>query len=173
MTMKGLLHSGASHWLGASLCASAVVAGAPCAFSAQYLTLDEARHLCFPSATAFEPETIGEGGTRCWSAHGPAGLLGYAFFDAAIGKHLLIDYMLAVDPSGEILHLEILSYRESYGGQIRNASWRKQFHGLGPSRPPRFQRDIANIGGATLSCRHVTEGVNRLLRLFAERITQR
>lgn len=159
-------------WLAAGLCASVAVVTAPCGFAAQYLTIEEARQLSFPDATSFEPEAIG-GGTRCWAARGPSGLLGYAFFDAVIGKHLLIDYMLAVSPAGKILRLEILAYRESYGGQIRNASWRKQFHGLGASKPPRFQRDIANIGGATLSCRHVTEGVNRLLRLFAERIASR
>ncbi|MCC6352735.1 MAG: FMN-binding protein [Verrucomicrobiae bacterium] len=160
-------------WLAAGLCGSAITVTAPCAFAAQYLTVEEARRLCFPSATAFDPRPIGGGATRCWAARGPAGPLGYALFDAVIGKHLLIDYMLAVDPAGKILGLEILAYRESYGGQIRNASWRKQFHGLGPSKAPRFQRDIANIGGATLSCRHVTEGVNRLLRLFAERIAPR
>jgi hypothetical protein len=160
-------------WLVAGLCGSAILATAPCGFAAQYLTVDEARRLCFPSANSFEPEAICGGGTRCWAARGQSGLLGYAFSDAVIGKHLLVDYMLAVSPSGEILRLEILSYRESYGGEIRNASWRKQFHGLGPTTPPRFQREIANIGGATLSCRHVTEGVCRLLRLFAERITRR
>lgn len=160
-------------WTASGLCASAIVATVPCAFATQYVTVDEARGLLFPSATAFEPVAIGAGAIRCWAARGPSGLLGYVFFDAVIGKHLLIDYMLAVDPAGKILCLEILAYRESYGGQIRGATWRKQFRGLDPSRPPRFQRDIVNIGGATLSCRHVTEGVNRLLRLFSERIASR
>ncbi len=154
-------------------CASAIVAAAPCAFATQYLSAEEARRLLFPGASAFDTVPIGGGATRCWAARGPSGPLGYALIDAVIGKHLLIDYMLALDPRGKILGLEILAYRESYGGQIRGATWRKQFRGLDPSRPPRFQKDIVNIGGATLSCRHVTEGVNRLLRLFAERIATR
>ncbi|HPA17685.1 MAG TPA: FMN-binding protein [Verrucomicrobiae bacterium] len=160
-------------WLAAGLCGSAIVATAPCGFAAQYLDTNQALRLCFPSAASFEPRAISGGATRCWDARGPSGLLGHAFLDAVIGKHLLIDYMLAVDPAGKILHLEILAYRESYGGEIRGAAWRKQFQGHGPSKPPRFQKDVVNIGGATLSCRHITEGVSRLLRLFAERIVPR
>lgn len=159
-------------WLAAGLCASAIAAGAPCSFGAQYLTPEEARHLCFPSATAFEPQPVGSGPVRCWLARGPSGVLGYALLDAVIGKHLLIDYMVAVDRAGDIQRLEILTYRETHGGQVRNASWRAQFRGFGASRPPRFQRDIANIGGATLSCRHVTEGVGRLLQFFKTHIAR-
>jgi hypothetical protein len=170
--MKSLPISGAGSWLGAGLCAAAVVAGAPSGFAAQYLTVDEARRLCFLDAARFDPVSLtGAGATRCWAARGPGGLLGYAIWDAVIGKHLCIDYMLAIDTSGQVLRLEVLVYRESYGGEIRGAAWRRQFVGLGPSRPPRFQRDVTNIGGATLSCRHVTDGVNRILGLFAAQLT--
>jgi hypothetical protein len=31
----------------------------------------------------------------------------------------------------------------------------------------RLEEDIQNISGATLSCRHITEGVRRLLALYA------
>jgi hypothetical protein len=33
----------------------------------------------------------------------------------------------------------------------------------------RHGRDINNIAGATLSCRHVTEGVEKLLKIFREK----
>lgn len=159
-------------WIAAGLCGSALVATEPCAFSAQYLIVDEARRLCFSSAQDFEPLPLRAGTTRCWLARGPSGPIGYAFADAVIGKHMLIDYMLAVDPAGNIQRLEILSYRESYGGQVRNPSWRRQFQGFGASNPPRFQRDVMNIGGATLSCRHVTEGVARLLAIFKDQVAR-
>jgi len=58
-----------------------------------------------------------------------------------------------------------MAYRETYGYEIRNAAWRRQFvrkrHG-GSLKP---DQDIRNISGATLSCRHVAEGVRRLLAL--------
>jgi len=49
-------------------------------------------------------------------------------------------------------------YRESYGGEIRNADWRKQFLGKTHARTSPLNEGITkNISGATLSCRHVTE----------------
>ncbi|MEO8630498.1 MAG: FMN-binding protein, partial [Betaproteobacteria bacterium] len=33
--------------------------------------------------------------------------------------------------------------------------------------PPKFDDDIKNIGGATLSSRHLTDGVRRLLATYA------
>jgi Na+-transporting NADH:ubiquinone oxidoreductase subunit NqrC len=61
--------------------------------------------------------------------------------------------------------IEILEYRESYGHEIRNDAWRRQFAGKSAADPLRLEQDIRNISGATLSCRHVTDGVRRLLAL--------
>ena len=59
----------------------------------------------------------------------------------------------------------MLVYRESHGAEIRTPAWRRQFEGRkGPSQI-RFGDDIRNISGATLSCQHVTEGVQRLSAL--------
>jgi Na+-transporting NADH:ubiquinone oxidoreductase subunit NqrC len=63
--------------------------------------------------------------------------------------------------------VEILDYRESHGYEIRNPSWRKQFAGKGRTDPVRLETDIVNISGATLSCRHVTDGVRRILLLHS------
>ena len=59
-----------------------------------------------------------------------------AFFivDYVIGKHLVIDYAVALSPEGTVKQIEILNYRESYGGEIRNPDWRKQFVGKRPGR---------------------------------------
>jgi hypothetical protein len=62
--------------------------------------------------------------------------------------------------------IEILDYRESHGGEIRLAGWRRQFVGRTGADPVALNNDIRNISGATLSCRHVTEGVHRLLQLY-------
>jgi hypothetical protein len=92
---------------------------------------------------------------------------GIAVFDSVIGKHELIDYMIFMGNDGKIRWIEILSYRESYGGQIRNRGWRDQFKGSSAAQLPEPHRDISNISGATLSCRHVTEGVKRLLVILS------
>ncbi len=53
-----------------------------------------------------------------------------------------------------------------YGYQIRDPKWRAQFAGKTAQAPLRLDHDIRNISGATLSSRHVTEGVRRLLALY-------
>jgi Na+-transporting NADH:ubiquinone oxidoreductase subunit NqrC len=59
--------------------------------------------------------------------------------------------------------VEILEYRETYGGEVRNAAWRQQFVGKRFGSGVQLGKDIKNISGATLSSRHVTDGVRRLL----------
>jgi Na+-transporting NADH:ubiquinone oxidoreductase subunit NqrC len=83
--------------------------------------------------------------------------------DRVIGKHEFITYALALGPDGTVRGIEILEYRETYGGEIRNPNWRRQFVGKKPGSALRLDGDIRNISGATLSSRHVTDGVRRLL----------
>jgi Na+-translocating ferredoxin:NAD+ oxidoreductase RnfG subunit len=93
--------------------------------------------------------------------------LGTFFVDAVIGKQEYIGYALAVDGSGRVVRLDVLEYRETHGWEIRNERWRAQFVGKSAADPVEVSRDIANISGATLSCRHMTDGVRRLLALDA------
>jgi Na+-transporting NADH:ubiquinone oxidoreductase subunit NqrC len=63
--------------------------------------------------------------------------------------------------------MEVLAYRESHGAEIKQSAWRKQFVGKKGPGTMRFADDIRNISGATLSCQHVTEGMQRLSALAA------
>jgi Na+-transporting NADH:ubiquinone oxidoreductase subunit NqrC len=67
-----------------------------------------------------------------------------------------------------MIGLEILTYRESYGHEIQNARWRAQFTGKNADTHLKLDRNIKNISGATLSCAHVTDGVNRLLNTWQQ-----
>lgn len=100
---------------------------------------------------------------RIWEAKSAGKRLGWFLVDRVIGKHEYITYALALSPDGAVRGIEILDYRESYGGQVRNANWRRQFTGKRPGQSLRLERDIKNISGATLSSRHITDGVRRLL----------
>lgn len=82
--------------------------------------------------------------------------------DQIIGKHENIDVAFGIDNTGKIKGVEVLVYRESYGHEIINPKWMAQFHGRDNSKRLKLDRDIKNISGATLSCRHITDGVNRL-----------
>ena len=99
-------------------------------------------------------------------AAGSDTLMGFAVRDDVRGKDQLITYLLVVSPDLQVRGLEILAYRESFGGEVRNETWRDQFKGKSGADPLRPGRDISNITGATISARAVTLGVKRLLLLL-------
>ena len=105
---------------------------------------------------------------RAWKADD-----GYFFVDAVIGKHDLINYAVALTTDGKVRQVEILEYREAYGGEVRNERWRAQFVGRHHGEPVQIGQDIQNISGATLSCQHVTDGIRRLLATYAIAIAGR
>ena len=86
--------------------------------------------------------------------------------DQVLGKHEDITYAVALTGAGAVRAVEIMEYRETYGGEIRDEKWRRQFVGKTAAAPLKLDADIKNITGATLSCRHVTDGVKRLLETY-------
>jgi len=98
---------------------------------------------------------------------------GWFIVDQTLGKHELITYALGIDAQRRARGIEILEYRESHGGEVRDAQWRAQFTGKTAADPLQLDRDIRNISGATLSCRHIADGVKRLLKLYEDELRQR
>jgi Na+-translocating ferredoxin:NAD+ oxidoreductase RnfG subunit len=92
---------------------------------------------------------------------------GWFILDEVVGKHEFITFALALDASGVVRDVEILDYRESYGDQVRNPAWRAQFTGKRHGSALKLTGDIKNISGATLSSKHITDGVRRLLSTYA------
>lgn len=91
---------------------------------------------------------------------------GWFIIDEVVGKHEFIPFALALDDSGALKAIEILEYREAYGGQIRDPEWRKQFIGKQAGSKLQLNKTVRNISGATLSCEHITDEVNRLLATY-------
>jgi hypothetical protein len=151
-----------SHWIKWTAPAAALVSVTSAAHAVQYLTVAQAQKLAFPSATGFVEVEAG----RLWKAQAGGKAIGLFVFDRVIGKHLFIDYTVALGPGGQVHRVDILQYRESYGGEVRQASWLAQFVGKTGASPLEVDRDIRNISGATLSSHHVTEGVKKILGLY-------
>lgn len=147
----------------------AVASAANPAYATQYLTVAQAQKLLFPQAGEF----MATGQPNAWAARGAAGPLGHFFVDEVIGKHEKITYAVAISPDGAVRGVEILDYREPRGGEVRDAAWRAQFLGKKKGAPLAVDVDIQNISGATLSCRHIAEGVRRLLDLHAAKFQGR
>ncbi|QWD70754.1 FMN-binding protein [Polynucleobacter sp. UB-Siik-W21] len=101
-------------------------------------------------------------GDRIWrSSDG-----GWFVIDEVVGKHEMITYAVALNTKGSVLGIEVLEYVESYGYEVAEAQWRKQFVGKTIKDPIKLNQDIQNIGGATLSCKHLTDGVKRITVLY-------
>ncbi len=92
---------------------------------------------------------------------------GWFIVDNVLGKHEFIDFAVSISKEGAVRGVEVLTYRETYGGEVRHPKWRAQFHGKKAGTPLKIDTDIKNISGATLSSVHITEGVRRLLQTHA------
>ncbi len=150
-----------------------------------YFTGETIKKTLFPSATRFVDRSVilskeqmkaiaNSAGTRvsaarvtAMDAYSTNGKIGTLFIDKVYGKHEFITFALALDRGGGVRGLEVMDYRESYGDQIRLPKWRAQFAGKRYGQPLQIDKQIKNISGATLSCVHITEGVNRLLATHA------
>ena len=86
--------------------------------------------------------------------------------DQALGKHEFITYAVGISGKKTVQGIEIMEYRETYGYQIRNEEWRRQFVGKNSTAPLKLEKDIVNISGATLSSAHITSGVRRVLQTY-------
>ena len=93
---------------------------------------------------------------------------GWFILDQVIGKHENIDLTVALDNQGRVTGIELIEYRESYGYEIENPQWMAQFFGVGAPTVLKLGRDVKNISGATLSCRHITDGINRLTQTWEQ-----
>ena len=150
-----------------------------------YFTGDAVKRALVPGATRFvdrsvtlssaQSKSIGAAAkTRvnfpkviAFDAHSASSKLGTLYIDKVYGKHEFITYAVALDAAGAVIGIEIMDYRESYGDQVRNAAWRKQFSGKRSGQPLFIDKQVKNISGATLSCVHITDGVRRVLATHA------
>lgn len=157
-----------------------------------YMSAEQARAVLFPQAARFDDisfdptpaqqQIIDQAlhtsarsrRVQGWVARDAGGTAqGHVLIDEVIGKYELITYAVAFAPSGEIRAVEILAYRESHGQEIRLPAWRKQFIGKKTLEELSFGDQIKSISGATLSCRHVAEGVQRLAAIHHSLLTPR
>jgi len=93
-------------------------------------------------------------------------LLGFARVLDVRGKDQPITLLVATDTALTLRDIDILVYREPYGGEVAYDSWRRQFRGRGPEDSLTVGRDIRGISGATISVNAVTLGVRRILEDF-------
>ncbi len=90
-------------------------------------------------------------------------LLGFAAVGNVVGKDQPITFLVAIDPTDRLKDVDILVYREPYGGEVAYEPWRRQFRGKSARDSLRVGKEIRSISGATISVHAVTLGVRRVL----------
>jgi Na+-translocating ferredoxin:NAD+ oxidoreductase RnfG subunit len=171
-------------FLAASGIAALVIPPAQVAIAADYMSVDAAQRAFFAQADRFDEVVLAlnadqkqavtqlagpqppHRSLRAWKAIHGNDVIGYVFVDEVLGRQDMITYAVAIDASGKMSPIEVLSYRESHGSEIRGTAWRHQFDGRQGLEHLRFGTDIKNIAGATLSCEHVTQGVRWVTALW-------
>lgn len=162
-------------------CVAVAVAALPVtAYAVDYMTPQQAQQALFPQADRFELREIKLDAAQMQAMAARYGVparsaqwklleatqagkrLGWVVVDNVVGKFELITYAVGISADGSVKQVEILSYRESHGGEVRLPAWRQQFVGKTVQSPIKVGSDIANISGATLSCTHLTEGIKRI-----------
>jgi len=160
----------------AALCAAVVAVPA-----VEHLSAADALKLAFPASGAVERlepaasleqmKAVRARGTsdaqgklgEIWVGHSAGRLDGVAIIDHVIGRTEYITYVCIIGPDARVRRIEVMAYREAYGGEIRDRRFLAQFEGKGPDDPLRRDRPIRNIVGATLSVHALSERVRFLL----------
>jgi Na+-translocating ferredoxin:NAD+ oxidoreductase RnfG subunit len=153
------------------------------AYAIDYFTAEQAQKQIFPDAQVFKPMLVklssaqrdqikSLAGVRqrweeqkVWRVEKDGKLAGWFVVDDVVGKHEFITYGVGITPDGHVVGVEVMSYRETKGDQVRDAGWRKHFAGKTLADPFKLDEDVPNISGATLSSRNMLDGVKRLLAL--------
>ncbi|MDD5140409.1 MAG: FMN-binding protein [Verrucomicrobiales bacterium] len=175
-----------SDWIHRIIAPSAIIisAGAIPCYATTYLTVGQAQKICFTNATQFIAADVTltseqrkaitkDSGVRVrldtqkvWRVQNGDKFIGWFIQDEVLGKHEYIQWVLALNADGSVRQIEILDYRETYGYQVRDEKWRAQFYGKQHGAKLKLDDDIKNISGATLSSRHIADGVKRLLSFY-------
>jgi Na+-translocating ferredoxin:NAD+ oxidoreductase RnfG subunit len=86
--------------------------------------------------------------------------------DEVVGKHEMIKYAVGINADGTVRQIEVMDYVESYGYEVAEPKWRQQFVGKTAASTIKLNKDIDNISGATLSCKHLSDGVKRVMVMY-------
>lgn len=148
-----------------------------------YLTTEQAQQALFPGASfTAAPVQLSDSqrgimldrsgvhepfqADRVWRVSTGGSMGGWFVIDEVLGKHERIKYAVAIGPDGAVKGIEILEYNESYGYEVRDPAWRQQFVGKTAASTLKLGGDIKNLSGATLSSKHITGGVKRVLVMY-------
>lgn len=100
-----------------------------------------------------------------WEIRCHGRLEGMALVDEEMGKHQPITFLIAMDSHSRIKRVEVLVYREKYGGGVRSPRFTSQFNDKSSADPLRVGRDLDAVSGATISSKALSLGARKAVML--------
>lgn len=76
------------------------------------------------------------------------------------------EYFILFDANKKIKKIKIFNYEASYGQEICNKSWLKQFVGYDGNKQIRIGNEIDAISGATLSSDNIVKDINNVNKIL-------
>jgi electron transport complex protein RnfG len=92
-------------------------------------------------------------------------LEGLALVDEELGKHQPITFLISMDAKAHIRKIDLLVYRERYGGGVRSERFTNQFKGKSSADPLKITRDLDAVTGATISSKALSLGARKAVIL--------
>ncbi len=89
-----------------------------------------------------------------------------SILDNTIGKSMPITFLTTINNDSRVENVDIIKYREPYGGEIQHRTWLSQFIGRRTTSSFKVSKDIDAISGATISVHSVNKGVQKLLHIY-------
>lgn len=136
-------------------------------FEAEILELDEKLKEGISASAAITFDETHAPRVRIHTVLKNGEVIGYGLEDTVVGKWGPIHYLVGVDPEGTVREVIVLSYDEIRGKPVAKRRFLRQYQGKTPKDPLRLRKDIDGISGATISSRSLTDGVRKLLFIFA------
>lgn len=90
----------------------------------------------------------------------------FAIFLQESGQHQFMDLMFGIDADGTIHRVDLMVYREPYGGEVKGRRFMKQFEGKSLKNKLRVNQDVIHIVGATISSHSVSNAARRALGIL-------
>ena len=101
-----------------------------------------------------------------WTISNNDTTIAYALLDNVLGKSMPITFLVIMGIDGRIINLDVIKYREAYGGEVDNKNWLAQFTNSTDTSQIIVGKNIDGISGATISVNSLSKGIQKIAVLF-------
>jgi FMN-binding domain len=103
------------------------------------------------------PGTPNNGPVDITELYGSGSLLGWVVERWAMGRYDPFRFAVAMDTSFAITGMKVLEYRSSYGGEIQDPGFLRQFTGLSDPEQIALGKGVDGVSGASYSARSIID----------------